>query len=171
MSFSTIKKIQSVTVTGSTQAAMEFIDIPQTFDDLIILVSARSSRGVDEDGLGLRLNNITSNYTYRNLTSNGSTVASANTNFEQTWANRIPASTATGSTFSNNFVYFPNYVGSTAKSYMVDGVTENNGTFAYMVMQTITNTTTAAITSISLSSLNASFVQHSTAVLYGIRHS
>jgi hypothetical protein len=167
----TYKKIASVTVTSSTAASMEFTSIPGTYTDLILLISARSNRATAEDGLGLRLNSITSGYTYKNLTANGSTVASANTNFEQTWSSRIPAANATGSTFSSNMAYFPNYAGSTAKSYMVDGVTENNGTEAYMVMEAISNTTTAAITSITLTSLNASLVQHSTATLYGISKS
>jgi len=167
----TYKKIASVTVTGSTAANMEFTSIPSTYDDLILHISARSNRGTAEDGLGLRLNSITTGYTYRNLTSNGSTVASANTNFEQIWASRIPASTVTANTFGSVMVYLPSYAGSTAKSYYTDGVTENNGTEAYMVLEAITNTTTAAISSITLTSINASLVQYSTATLYGIKRS
>ena len=167
----TYKKIASVTVTGSTAATIEFTSIDQNFTDLVLLISARSNRATAEDGLGLKLNAITSGYTYRNLTADGSSVASANTNFEQTWASRIPAANATASTFSSNIAYFPNYAGSTAKSYFVDGVTENNGNTAYMVMEAISNTSTAAITSITLSSLNASLVQYSTATLYGISNS
>ena len=166
----TYVKIASVTVTGATAASMEFTSIPATYDDLLILVSARSNRATGEDGLGLRLNSITNGYTYINLTGNGSSVATANTNFEQVWAGRIPAAnTTTGQVYSSNYVYIPNYAGSTAKSYMVDSVTEDNNSVAYSVIQAITNSTTAAITSITLTSINASVVQHSTAVLYGIK--
>jgi hypothetical protein len=168
MTYGTMEKIQTVTITGSTAANIEFTNIPQTYNDLVIYISARSNRATGEDGLGLRLNNITTGYTYRNLTSNGSSVASANTNFEQVWASRIPAANSTGSTFSNNYIHIPNYAGTTTKSYMTDGVTENNGTEAYIVLQAINNSTTSAITSITLTSINASLVQHSTATLYGI---
>jgi hypothetical protein len=164
----TYRKIASVTVVNSTVSTIEFTSINQNYTDLVVLVSARSNRATNEDGLGLRINSTTSGYTYRNITADGSSVASATTNFEQTWSSRIPAANATGSTFSSNIVHIPNYAGSTAKSYMVDGVTESNASLAYMVMEAISNTSTSPITSITFNSLNASLVQHSTATLYGI---
>jgi hypothetical protein len=164
----TMVRIQTVTVAGGGSPTIEFTNIPQIYDDLQIFVSARSTRATLEDGLGVRLNNITSGYTYRNITASGSSVASANTNFEQTWSGRIPAANSTGSIFSNNIIYISNYRSNTAKSYMADSVAENNSTTAYLVLEAIINTTTDAISSITLNSLNANLESGSTATLYGI---
>jgi hypothetical protein len=160
-------KIETITLSGG-QTTIQFTNIPQTYDDLQIFISARSTRATVEDGLGLQVNGLTSGYTYRNITGNGSSVASANTNFEQTWSGRVPAANATASTFSNNLVYIPNYKNNSVKIYMSDSAAENNATEAYLVMQAISNSTTSAITSITLNALNGNLANGSSATLYGI---
>jgi hypothetical protein len=78
-------------------------------------------------------------------------------------------SLATSNTFGNTSVYIPNYAGSNFKSISIDGVTENNATAALQFFNAGLFKSTSAITSISLTAYNfASYVQYSTADLYGI---
>jgi hypothetical protein len=77
-------------------------------------------------------------------------------------------SSATASTFGSGLIYIPNYAGSTNKSYLTDWVTENNATAAYAGFTAGLLSNTAAITDVTLT---GSFVQYSTATLYGISKS
>jgi hypothetical protein len=65
-------------------------------------------------------------------------------------------------------IYIPNYTGSTAKSVSVDGVMENNATYAAAGIIAGLWNDTAAVTSVSISSEVATLVQYSSATLYGI---
>ena len=68
-------------------------------------------------------------------------------------------------------MYFPNYAGSTKKSYSVDAVVENDSaTVNRLEMNAMLTNSTNAITSIVLSGASYNFVEHSTATLYGIKN-
>jgi hypothetical protein len=103
----------------------------------------------------------------RSLFSDGT---SALTNSGATWLGFGNSSAETASVFGNMQIYFPNYAGSTNKSVSADSVMENNATGAYMAL-TATLFGTAAITSLTFTTNNGSFVQHSSASLYGIKNS
>jgi hypothetical protein len=163
-----MKLIESKTL-ASAAASIEFTSIPQTFTDLVLLVSLR----IDVPGpefSWLRINGLTSNYSTRFLQGTGSSVASgadpAGTSY--TWFGSIPGTAATSNTFSNAILYFPNYAGSTVKSWSVDSVMENNGTTSYQSISAHTNTTTNAITSILIDTDGGNFIAGSTISLYGI---
>ncbi len=168
MSFSTMKKIQSVTVSASTAATMEFTSIPGTFDDLVVKVSVRSSNNGD-DALLIRFNGQTTNFSMRRLEGNGST-ATSDSNTSSVRAG-ITNATYTASTFASWEAYIPNYASSNNKSVSLDAVAENNATATYQSLVAGLWSNTAAITSIQLVPLasGASLVQHSTATLYGIK--
>lgn len=176
MSFSTMKKIQSVTVTGATQAAIEFTNIPAIYDDLIILTSLRSNRTPATDGshIGLTFNNNASNiYSFRHLRGNGATVSSYSESSTQINFYASANSAAdTANTFSNNSFYIPNYAGSANKSISADAVYETNATTAYQHLFAALWASSAAITSIKLiEAFGNSWVTNSSATLYGIRKS
>jgi hypothetical protein len=80
-------------------------------------------------------------------------------------------STDTANTFGNTDIYIPNYAGSANKSVSVDTVEENNGTTARALLGAILWSNTAAITALGLTPVSGSFVQYSTATLYGIKNS
>jgi hypothetical protein len=162
--FTLIQPAVVVGVLGAT--SIDFTAIPATYTDLVIKISARTTLGSSVvDGLGISFN-TGGTYTVRRLYGAGSgTPASDTTNS----APFTTASTATTSTFGNAEIYIPNYAGSTAKSFSVDGVSENNATAAYAGLMAGLWSGTSAITSISLTSPSAAnFVQYSTAYLYGV---
>jgi hypothetical protein len=79
----------------------------------------------------------------------------------------------TGSTFSNNEIYLPNYTSASFKSASVDTVSEvnSNTDFTYgLILQSSLRSNTDAITSVTLSleAAGTSFVANSTFTLYGI---
>jgi hypothetical protein len=164
----TYKKIASVTVTASTAAAIEFTSIPATYTDLLLLSSTRSSTGTVN--FRISFNGSTTGYTSKLLYGDGSSALSANNAVTTAidYSNYANSSAETASTFSNNQVYIPNYAGSTNKSVSVDTVREHNATAALVGMTTGLWSNTSAITSIKIEGDSASYVQHSTATLYGI---
>lgn len=171
MSFSTMKKIQSTTVGATAVASIEFTSIPGTFDDLLIVYSGRTNRASEVvDNINIGFNGTTTNLTSIYLVGTGTAVVSS------TSLNRFggfaTGASATASTFSNSLVYIPNYAGSTNKSFSVDSVTETNGTQSYQIFSAGLWSQTSAITSVSFTSNTSdSFVQYSSATLYGIKKS
>jgi hypothetical protein len=159
--------ISSVTVGSGGAADIEFTSIPATYTDLLVSLSLRSSRsGTTDDDLGLTINAVTTNRTWRLLFGTGSSAGSDNgTN---TLAGTISASNATSSTFGNAQIYFPNYAGSSNKSFSSDSVFENNATAAKVFLMAGLWSSSAAITSLKFNAVNGNLVQYSTAYLYGI---
>jgi hypothetical protein len=170
-----MKKIQSVTVTASTAAAIEFTAIPGTFDDLAVFLSTRVSTtgGDGTESLLLQFNGDTgSNYSWRRVRGDGSGAASTSgTSVTAMTIGYTNAAAATASTFGNGLIYIPNYAGSTNKSVSSDTVSENNATAAYQAFIAGLWSSTAAITSIKIYQASGNIVQYSTATLYGIRKS
>lgn len=163
----TFEKIADVTVGSGGAASIDFTSIPSTFTDICIKISARSDASGFPD-LVLAFNNSTANMTRRFLyTDNGTSALSfTDSNSNPGWVN---GSTTTASTFSNVEIYVPNYAGSTAKSFSADSVAETNATAARLGLFADLWNQTSAINRVTLSSSSGSFVQHSTATLYGIK--
>jgi hypothetical protein len=155
--------ISSVTVGSGGAASMNFNSIPQTYTDLVLLLSTRSTSGSD---LTMTFNANGTGYSRRLLIGDGSTTISvaASNNFFALNGN----SAYTASTFGSNCITIPNYTGSANKTLFTDGVNENNATTALQVFYAGLWSNTAAITSIQLGAGAANFAQHSTASLYGI---
>lgn len=167
----TYKKIASVTVTGATASSIDFTSIPSTYTDLVIKLSNRSNFTSGTTGLLISFNGSTSNFSARYLLGSG---AAASSGTLARYLGQAVPGTYTASTFGNTEIYIPNYASTTtAKSYSSDSVTENNATtsWADFVAGLWNPATQAAITSISITTEAGSFVQYSTAVLYGISKS
>jgi len=172
----TFIKIASITVGSGGASSIDFTSIPSTYTDLVVKISARSSRSAfQQDDLSYRFNSDSSSvYNYIQIRGSGSAVISTNPGtLSYNYAGQINSSTSTSNTFSNVEIYIPNYAGSTKKSSSVDGVQENNQTEAYATLVTNLWSSTAAITSISLllNITSNNFLQYSTATLYGIKNS
>jgi hypothetical protein len=135
------------------------------------VASVRSNRSFVNDSIELRPNGSTSSRSGRVQLSDGSSASSTATTSEVAYA-ALTGNTATGSVFSNVEIYCPNYTSGNYKSFSADGVTENNATTAYAAMNAWLWSNTAAITSLQfLSATGNSFMQFSTATLYGIKNS
>jgi hypothetical protein len=162
--------IESKTL-GTAQASIEFTSIPQTFTDLVALVSVRSTRSLVLDDVYLSVNSITSGYTGRILSGSGSSATSgANAGAGDKFYFMLvtSAANATSNTFGNGSVYVSNYTGSTNKSFSFDSVSENNATEAYQYLASGLLSNTAAITSLTFSAGVGNLAVGSTISLYGV---
>lgn len=153
-----------------------FSAIPQTYTDLLIKYSLRNSSGSIDAQLFYFNNDTNPNYSMRILIGDGSNAPGSftNTSYLSQYNNWsiffINPSGATANTFSTTDVYIPNYSSSTVnKSVSTDNVTENNGTTAYQSIGAGIWKSNSPITSITITSpLGGTFVQNSSATLYGI---
>jgi hypothetical protein len=159
--------LETIALTQSA-ASVTFDNLPTSgYTDLKVVASARYASG---SGFALiDFNNLsTANFSNRVLEGTGASAisfVSGNTNY----AGGIVGAGDTANTFSNTEIYIPNYRSSTAKSYSIDAVTENNGTTAYADMVAGLWNNTAAITAIKLSTHSGqNFAANSTFSLYGI---
>jgi len=159
-------KIATVTVGSGGAASIDFNSISGSFTDLLLDFSIRSTQASVVTYADITLNGSSSNFSGRGLYGTGSSAGS----FSSTprWFGEVVGANATANTFSNTSVYFSNYAGATNKSYSLDSVGENNATLANQVIYAGLWSNTAAINSISIVSTSGTFVQYSTATLYGI---
>ncbi len=157
--------ISTVVVGSGGAASIEFNSIPQTYTDLKIFLSGRTTAAAAY--LALSYNGSTSNFSSRWLSGNGTTAGS----FADTprMAGTVVYSGWTANTFSNHDIYIPNYTSSNYKSTSIDSVTEANATLSYAELTASLYSSTSAITSITLTTSSGNFAQYSTATLYGIR--
>ena len=164
-----MQHIETIELTAS-QSSITFSPIPQDYDDLIILVSARSDRsGEAEDVAYMTFNSSTSNYSTLSLEGTGSTVSSDTAGGESSRFDRldIPGPLMTSNTFGNISLYVSNYTQAQAKSISADVVEENNATFARQRLNAYLWNDTSAITSITFNAIS-NFVTGTTVSLYGI---
>jgi hypothetical protein len=164
-----LKLIATTTVGSGGAASIDIDNIPGTYTDLMLVLSGRSTRASEADNVYIKINNTTADYSARALQGNGASASSFVDNTDPTvYIFPVSAANATSNTFSNGVIYFPNYSGSTNKSFSTDSVTENNATTAYQTIGAGIWANTAAITRITLSNDVGNFVQHTTATVYGI---
>jgi hypothetical protein len=166
--------IQKITVGSAGAASIDFTNIPTTYTDLCLKLSARTNN----TGVRVRFNGDTgTNYSWRRLNGNGAAAFSdSNTTYGSPYNTFVywsmHSTTAdTANTFGNGEMYIPNAFGSTYKSVSADSVQETNASTAYMAMQSGLWSSTTAINQITLTPDTATsplFQQYSSASLYGI---
>jgi len=161
--------ISNVTVGSGGVTNITFSSIPQTYTDLLIKLSGRSSRSAaGEEEFYLTFNSNTSSYSEKMLRGSGSSVISSSFSGSSIQQIGQPGAAATASVFGNWEFYIPNYTGSNVKSINMDGVTENFNTRALAYFNGGLWSNTAAITSVNISAGSYLAVEYSTAYLYGI---
>ena len=160
--------IEHIEVGSGGASSIEFTSIPDTYTDLQLVISPRNSAGGNLANCFVKFNGSSTGYDYRSLYSDGSSVASfSGTGQTSIDAQYSTAATTTANTFSSMQLYIPNYAGSSYKSVSYDGSHENNGTQAFNILMAWLWNNTSAISSIEIT-LSNSFVQYSSATLYGI---
>lgn len=153
---------------ASSAATIDFTSIPSTYTDICLKYSLRTNAAFSSSGyyFSFSFNGSTSNLSSKILFGQGSAVSSANyTTDIFGWC--VP-SDWTSSSFSNSELYISNYSGSSYKSMSGDQTVDTTSSLTYTILQAGLWSNTAAINRITLTPTGGSFVQYSTASLYGI---
>ena len=167
----TMIPIQSVTL-SSSQASVTFSSIPQTYTDLVLRLSARTSNSAIINTINVQFNNDTStNYSFtRILGQSADGTSSRETSVAPTYILYVNGDTSTANTFSNGEMYIPNYTIATNKPQNSFTTLEHNATtgatiggYAHLWRNA------AAITGVTLSiTQGGNFLSGSSFFLYGI---
>jgi hypothetical protein len=155
---------------NASAASVTFANIPQSgYTDLKVVMSTRAVDSANNwylTKIQFNTDTTSGNYSARILAGFGSTAFSATSS---NYAGYIPSAARTANTFGNNEIYIPNYLGSTAKSYSTDSVTEGNGaSFEILGLWAGLWSGTAAINQVVLSPDTGSWAANSTFSLYGV---
>jgi hypothetical protein len=170
----TMVKIDTVTVGSGGAASIDFQNIPATYTDLKVVLSARGNLASVYTYALIEFNGLSTNLSSRFISGEGS-----GSPYSATYGSNIAlfvnGTSTTSSTFGNAEIYIPNYASTTQnKSVSIDCVVENNATFGSDNLFAGLWSNTSAINRLTIHAANASFVknqtfdQHSTATLYGI---
>lgn len=167
--------LERITVGAAGAASVTFSSIPQTgYTDLKIVVSGRTTVSIIDTYFNCNFNGDSgANYAQRSVYqgNTGNAVSNSWTAQNNLYVNSVNGASATASTFSNVEMYIPNYAGATYKSMSQDGANEHNAanpTTRFNPLSAGLWSSTAAITSIALSTASGTWVQYSTFSLYGI---
>ena len=166
----TMTLIASSTVGSGGATNIDFTSIPSTYSDLCVVTSLRDNGANVYSIAEVKFNNSTSNLYSRGVEGNGAATTSY-VNATTIYISSANGASSTSNTFSNSYIYIPNYTSSNYKSVSVDGVMENNATTAYAALEAGLWSNTAAINQVTLYSLTGNWVQYSTAYLYGVSNS
>lgn len=161
----TMKALQTVTVGAGGASSISFTNIPQTYTDLVLKISARGTFAAVYNTM---LPTFFGSTAYQNSVlffGSGSSAVSAPRNPANPSAT---GSTATASVFSNGELYVQNYTSSSVKSFSIDNAQESNGTESYIELYAGVLSSTDPITSLGVSTAAGTFVEHSTFTLYGV---
>ena len=160
--------LQTITVPSGGSPVITFSNIPQDYNDLLLVTSVRTEAA--DDNLYIRFDNITSGYTHRNLLGTGSSALS------QTQSNQQPGIQihgmigSTANTFGNGQAYISNYTSSGNKIVSSEGSGENNASLGYNFITAGVWANSTAIDTITLYPQGGTnFSQNSSVSLYGIR--
>jgi len=161
--------ISTVTVGAGGAASIDFTSIPQTYTDLLIVLSGRCNDGASvQDGVRMSINGVTTNRSFKQLVGVG-TAATVNGGTDDYLGN-VTGGTATANSHASMNLYFPNYASTTLnKPFSQEIVPETNSSAINMFVTAGLWSSTAAITSLSFYITGFSWVQYSTASIYGIK--
>lgn len=172
-----LEPIFTRTLSTTSTNAFSFVNIPQTYQDLFLYISARSTGSSTNQGMYIQFNGDgANNYSSVFGRSTGSTVDTfRNTNGNAILSIEIPNDQCTSGIFSNIQVYIPNYRSSRHKQIITDVAKETNATSGIIFMQNQGSLwrNTAAISSMTMgTNITApNYVAGSTFSLYGVRPS
>lgn len=163
---STMRLISKTTL-ASDQASVTFSGIPQTFTDLYVVASARSSRpSFNSDAIYISLNGSTANFSARWIQSAGGSISGGT---ETRYAGNATAATAGANEFGSTEIYVPNYAGAANKTISTMGIGPVGTGTPLMATTAVLWSNTAPITSLSLSpAIGPNFTSGSSFFLYGI---
>ena len=162
----------SSNVLSGAAASVTFSSIPSTYTDLVIRTSTRTDGPNVGSYFTYYYNSDTSSKSVTYLErDNANVVASFRDTVNEAWGASTAAS-ATTNTFGSAEVYIPNYAGTDNKPSSAFGAGESNAANGpRMAISANLTQLTSAVTSITLSGGDGSFLAGSSFYLYGIKNS
>jgi hypothetical protein len=158
----THKKIQTVTVGAGGAASIAFTSIPQTYTDLVIRLSGRSSNPY----IDINFNSLATNFYALYGGGTGTALASGT---QAKFLGAVSSTSNTANAFGSMDIVIANYASSQYKVYRATSAQETNATAAEMYMVSGLWSNTAAITSVQIIPAGSgTFSQYTTATLYGV---
>jgi hypothetical protein len=164
----------SSTVLGSTTSSITFSSIPQTYTDIVLKMSVRTTNAGALDQLQLILNNDTTGglASERVMYTDYQSSLATNTSTGSTWTSIYTAGNGgTANTFGHAEIYIPNYTSSVSKPFSAISAQERNlSDPVYMGYVSSLYRNSTGITRIDVNSYNAaSLGAGSSFYLYGIK--
>ena len=167
--------IESQTL-GSNQASVTLGSggtIPQTYTDLQVVYSARSSTGSGySNNLFTTFNGATSRYYEYTMYYPGGSLGSTSKSNVDPYFNWVAlAQGAETNTWSSGQFYITNYTSSNPKSISVEYTSEGNNSSVWMMVNGATWNPTSNVPITSITFTHSNIVAGSTFYLYGIKNS
>lgn len=176
MPLATYALLGKITVGSSNAANIEFANIPQSYADLVLKGSARSTITNSNYGYwDFTINSSTSNLSFRRIIGYNGGPGSNHASQNQLFVGSNTGFTGWGSDlFSNVELYVASYTSSNYKAISYDGVIENDSSTsekAFQELSIVQWADSSAISSIKITPGSGNFAQYSTFYLYGIKNS
>jgi hypothetical protein len=159
--------ITTVTVATGGSASISFSSIPQTYTDLMILISAKTT-DANWSYIKIGFNGSTASFADKQLLSDSATSYSQSNN---RFVSFVPGTNQGTSVFGAANLYVPNYTSTTSKTYVAEGASPSNGLTGYPSSEGGIWSVSSAITSIELTMNVGNYAEFSSASLYGISKS
>ena len=164
-----MQPIFTQTVGANSPTRIDFYNIPQTYTDLYIACSLRSTSLADLFFSINTDNNAANLYSTTRLLGQGSAVSTDRQQTNTTRGGDIPGSTVTANAFSSHSIYIPNYASSSFKSIIQDSVLDSNvATGFYNFINASLYRSNAPVSSVWIAAGAGTFLQNSTVTVYGI---
>lgn len=157
--------IATSTVGSGGAANIDIQNIPNTYTDLCLYLSVRTS---SNDSVYITFNNTSTTYTGKFVEGNGTGVSGASLSDGRYVAYPL---TTTTNTFASVMIYIPSYASSNNKTWFADAANEANTTTAYNDILGNMWSNTAPINRITITPSAYTLSQYTTATLYGIKNS
>lgn len=163
-------------ISGSPSGSSSFTisNIPQTYTDLMLVLSLKTNLGAYDDLVEARINSDTNNYTgtWCGQSGNGTTMnLLASTDTMNTFYCGPSAGATVANLFSVTEIYFPNYATSQRKVISTTATVEANAQFRGVThLRSSVWSQTGAMSSLYVVA-NGNFTAGSTFDLYGIKNS
>jgi hypothetical protein len=167
----TYQAIATATIGSGGASTFSFTSIPQTYTDLLIKFSGRSTNAGAYDDLIIKPNNSTSSINTLVFYGLGS-----GTPASTTFVTGLPAQgggdTLPANTFGNADIYIFDYTSSNSKNIMANSIAANNVASSIQQFGVMLWSVSSAITSLYFANFSGSnFKEFTTAYLYGIKNS
>jgi len=152
--------------------ALTFSSIPQTYTDLMVILSVRG-KGYNGSDMSLRFNGSSANYVSRYFWKDGNS-SSATSEIGGTtsaFVGIIPGLQAGSNAYGMMSIYIPNYAsGSLYKSLGIETISERNGNDQWLFIGSSLWNDNSPITSLTVT-CTQQYIGANTAHLYGIKNS